>query len=149
MRITKFFKKSALNISGWRTNKRIVIIESDDWGAIRMPSLSVFNNLRNRGFKVENCPYSKFDALEDGEDLEQLFDILLRHKDRLGRNAAITANTIVGNPDFSRIKDCDYKAFFFRPFNEFYIDRDGSTRVFDLWKIGIEKIIFNPQFHGR
>ena len=31
-----------LNIPGWNTKRRIVVFESDDWGAIRMPSKAVF-----------------------------------------------------------------------------------------------------------
>ena len=26
------------NLPGWRTSRKIVVIESDDWGTIRMPS---------------------------------------------------------------------------------------------------------------
>ena len=33
------------NIPGWRTKRHIVVIESDDWGAIRMPSRQVFDFL--------------------------------------------------------------------------------------------------------
>ena len=35
----------ASNIPGWRTKRKIVVIESDDWGSIRMPSLKVFETL--------------------------------------------------------------------------------------------------------
>ena len=31
-----------LSIPGWRTNRHIVVIESDDWGSIRMPSKEVY-----------------------------------------------------------------------------------------------------------
>lgn len=149
MKVVKFFKKSALNFSGWRSNKRIVVLESDDWGAIRMPSVAVFENLKSKGFNVEKCPYSKFDTLEDSVDLERLFEVLLRYKDRMGKHAAITANTIVGNPDFPKIRDSGFGAYFYRPFYESYYDRGGSDQVIDLWRLGIEKKIFHPQFHGR
>ena len=26
-----------INIPGWTTNRKIIVIESDDWGSIRMP----------------------------------------------------------------------------------------------------------------
>mgnify|MGYP000999890125 CR=1 FL=1 len=46
--IQKF--KSALleqiiNIPGWRTNRKIVVIESDDWGSVRMRSREVYDRL--------------------------------------------------------------------------------------------------------
>lgn len=27
-----------INIRGWRTNRKIVVIESDDWGTLRTPN---------------------------------------------------------------------------------------------------------------
>ena len=30
-----------LNIPSWHTNRKIVVIESDDWGSMRMPSCEV------------------------------------------------------------------------------------------------------------
>lgn len=31
-----------LNIPGWRTNRKVVVIESDAWGSIRMHSKEVY-----------------------------------------------------------------------------------------------------------
>lgn len=36
--------KNFSNLPGWRTNRKIVVIESDDWGSIRMPSLTILEN---------------------------------------------------------------------------------------------------------
>ena len=41
MTILSGIKKWLINIPGWRTNRHIVVIESDDWGSIRMPSCEV------------------------------------------------------------------------------------------------------------
>ena len=43
--MVKSFKKIITNIKGWRTNRKIVVIESDDWGTIRMSSKEAFNSL--------------------------------------------------------------------------------------------------------
>jgi hypothetical protein len=37
--------RNLANLPGWCTNRKIVVIESDDWGSIRMPSLTIFENL--------------------------------------------------------------------------------------------------------
>ena len=34
-----------VNSKGWRTNRKIVVLESDDWGAIRMSSKEAFDKL--------------------------------------------------------------------------------------------------------
>ena len=39
MKIQQKLKHELLSILGWRTNLHIVVIESDDLGSIRMPSL--------------------------------------------------------------------------------------------------------------
>ena len=34
------------NLPGWRTKRKIVVIESDDWGSIRMPSKRAYEELK-------------------------------------------------------------------------------------------------------
>ena len=69
----KTLKLSALNLLGKRVNTKIVVIESDDWGTIRMSSKEAFNSLLKKGYPVDQCPYNKYDALESNQDLEMLF----------------------------------------------------------------------------
>jgi len=42
MKLEKALRKNLVNIPGWRTNRKIVVIESDDWGSVRMPSREVY-----------------------------------------------------------------------------------------------------------
>ena len=45
------FKKELLqtitNVLAYKTNRKIVVFESDDWGSIRMPSKLAYSNLLN------------------------------------------------------------------------------------------------------
>jgi len=68
------------NLPGWRTNRKIVVFESDDWGSIRMSSKKAFNKLVEVGIPIENNPYNRFDGLESNADLEHLFELLLNLK---------------------------------------------------------------------
>jgi len=68
--------KNYINARGWRTNKKYVIIESDDWGAIRMPSQEVYNKLLEHRIEVDKFSFDKYDALESEDDLKALFDTL-------------------------------------------------------------------------
>lgn len=45
------------NIPGWRTKRHIVVIESDDWGSVRMPSLEVYNQFLKEGIRVDKDIY--------------------------------------------------------------------------------------------
>ena len=76
MNLKQIISRNLINISGFRTKRKIVVFESDDWGSIRMPSKEVFKTLSNNGIQVEKSPYCKFDGLESNLDLESLFDLL-------------------------------------------------------------------------
>ncbi len=76
MRLKNKLKQHLNNIPGWRTKRRIVVLESDDWGTIRTPSREILERLRKEGIEVDKCHYMRYDSLESEEDLELLFDVL-------------------------------------------------------------------------
>ncbi len=137
------------NIPGWRTDRSIVVIESDDWGSIRMPSLEVFQKLQKHGIRVEKCPYNRYDSLASEEDLDALFDVLIKYKDKNGNHPVITANTIVANPDFTKIRNSGFREYYYEPFTDTLKRYAGRGNAFKLWQQGLEGRIFYPQFHGR
>ena len=140
------------NIPGWRTRRKIIVIESDDWGSIRMSSKEGFDNLLKAGIDLlsdEGFRYNKYDSLATGTDLTSLFDVLSSVKDKSGRSAVMTPVSIVANPDFSRIKQSGFTEYFYEPFTQTLKKHPGCENAFDLWKEGIEKRLFVPQFHGR
>ena len=61
---------------GVKTKQRLIVIESDDWGSIRMPNKNVYNRLLDKGISLDKCPYSKFDCLENDDDFSALFSVL-------------------------------------------------------------------------
>ena len=102
-------KKNLINIPGTTTNKKIVVFESDDWGSIRMPSRSVYDSLQKQNLKPEIDPYLKYDSLANAQDMEALFEVLQSVKDKNNNPAIITANAVMGNPDFERIKKDNFR----------------------------------------
>ena len=52
-------KKNIVNIPGWRTNRKIVVFESDDWGSTRMRSKLDYEYFLKKGFEVDKCHYNK------------------------------------------------------------------------------------------
>jgi len=142
-------KKHLLNVQGWTTKRKIVVIESDDWGSIRMPSKETYNKLLKKGYNVNNDPYLKYDSLATSEDLSHLFEVLSSIKDDNNRSPIITANTIVANPDFKKIQSSNFETYFFEPFLETLSRYKSCDKSFDLWNEGIASGLFFPQFHGR
>jgi len=143
-----WINKRLVNIPGWKTSEKLVVIESDDWGAIRMPSAEVLKRMQADGISVED-PFSMFDSLESNDDLERLFELLTSKKDNFESNPVISANCVVANPDFPRILESDYTQYFYELITETFKRYPNHDKSFNLWKEGLENNIFFPQYHGR
>jgi len=141
--------RNAVNFLGWNTNRRIIVIESDDWGSIRMPSKNVYNKFLSKGIPVDQSPYCRYDSLASEDDLKDLFDVLTSVKDSNNNNPAFTANTVVTNPDFLKIKESGYSEYHYELFTDTLKKYPNHSKCFNLWKKGIDEGIFYPQFHGR
>ena len=139
----------ASNLSGWRTNRKIVVIESDDWGSIRMSSLEAFNNLLKAGMREDCNHYNTFDSLESNKHLECLFETLSKFKDKNGRHPVMTGVNVVANPNFEKIKENGFMQYVYEPYTETLKRYPSHDRVYALWKEGIERRLFVPVFHGR
>lgn len=138
-----------VNWRGWHTDRKILVIESDDWGTVRMPSREAFQSLANSNSLIEQDAFSRLDHLATTTDLSDLFDVLTSFKDQHGRHPAITANTIVANPDFAKIEASDFQTYHYEPFHETILRQPNGKQVLDLWEEGRCKKIFCPQLHGR
>ena len=144
--------KTISNIPGWNTKRKLVVLESDDWGSIRMHSTEVFNNLIKAGIDLlsdEGFRYNKYDSLASSEDLELLFEVLSSVKDSYGNTAVLTPVSVVANPDFAKIQQSDFTEYHYEPFTESLKRYKGCEDSFKLWQEGINNRLFKPQFHGR
>lgn len=142
-------RKELYNIIGWRTKRHLVVIESDDWGSIRMPSKRAYDEFIRRGIRVDLDPYCKYDALATSKDLANLFEVLSSVSDFKGNHPVITANTIVANPDFDKIESSNFTEYFYKPFTNTLSESQNHSNAFELWNEGIKERLFYPQFHGR
>jgi hypothetical protein len=137
------------NGRGYKSNRKVLVIESDDWGSIRMPSKDTYLSLEKKGYKVNECPFNKYDSLEGNDDLVNLYEVLQKFKDKNGNPPIITFNNNVANPDFEKIEKNGFVQYYYEPFTvtlEKYPNRD---QVYGLWKEGIHNKFIMPQFHGR
>ncbi len=138
-----------LNSQGWKTNRNIIVIESDDWGSIRMPNKDVYKKCLEKGLKVNNCPFNTFDTLANNDDFTAIFKSLLKYRDKNGNTPIITANTIMANPDFERIAESKFAKYSYEPFTKTLEDYYPGQNIFSRWQEGMEQNLFHPQFHGR
>tara|TARA_R110000737_G_scaffold352064_1_gene396465 strand:+ start:14342 stop:15472 length:1131 start_codon:yes stop_codon:yes gene_type:complete len=136
-------------VQGFKTSRKIVVIESDDWGSERIPNKEVREKLEKAGIDVTTNPHSKFDSLERLEDLEKLDELLTELEYKYHKKIRITANFIMGNPDFQKIKDSNFQEYHVELFTETYKKRDGDEKVIEKIKELLKKGYFQAQFHGR
>ena len=137
------------NLPGWRTKRKIVVFESDDWGSIRMSSRVVFEKLLKKGIPVNRGHYNRYDSLESNADLENLFEVISSFKDINNHHPVFTGVCVVANPDFDKIRKNNFEQYFYEPFSETLKSYPNHDRVLSLWKEGKDKRLFVPQFHGR
>lgn len=127
---------------------KTLIIESDDWGAIRTPSKNVADKIGSTNKSFHNSAY-KNDSLASAADLELLFEVLASKKDKQGRHPILTANFITANPDFQKIKASDFQRYHYEPIDITLSKLPTHSANLSIWKDGITSGIFKPQFHGR
>ena len=113
-----------------------------------MPSKKVCHTLIHKGLKTDNGDYWNLDCLESRDDLDKLFSIISNYKDKKGSFPIFTFNTVMGNPDFEKIKDSGFKFFFHEHFFDSY-KRYHKQDLLPKWEEGIKDGLIQPQFHAR
>lgn len=136
------------NALGWKTNRKIMVIESDDWGSIRMPNKKTYQNLKQTRLASSLSLYDSLDSLEHREDFNFMLNVADSIKDCENNPLVFTLNTVMQNPNFKKIKESGYNQFFGTCFFESYKDY-YSEDVEDLWRLGIKDGLIRPQFHAR
>ena len=69
------------NARGWRTERKIVVFDSDDWGASHIKDPETRRRLAKRGIDLDQSSYHRLDTLESRRVLEALFEILGTFRD--------------------------------------------------------------------
>lgn len=146
--LLRILKNKYIEILGFHTKRKLVVIESDDWGSIRMPSKEVFEKLKNAGDFPEQDAFLRNDCLENEADLKELFKILSSVVDSKGNPAVMTANFAMANPNFEKI-DIKQKKYIYEPFYKTYDRYYPQNNILKLIKEGIDLKLFFPQLHCR
>lgn len=149
MKLKKELFRNYINLFGLKTKQRIIVIESDDWGSIRMPNKKVYNSLLEKGIQLDKCPYSKYDCLENDDDFNALFNVLDKFRVKFDKSPIITTNFLTANPDFQKIKQNEFSEYEFENIETSYRNNPKSEKVKMYINEGISNRFIKPQFHGR
>lgn len=140
--------KNYINAIGWRTNRKLLLIESDDWGTIRMASRQAYESLLAETGKV-GCFFDKYDAIESGKDLEMLFEVLSSVKDKNGHPAVMSPISVMANPNFEEVEKNGFSQYVYETVLDTYQRFPQTQNSFEVAKEGIREGVWFPQFHGR
>jgi hypothetical protein len=149
MGIKNAFKKAIINLPGKRIKDKVIVFESDDWGMIRTSSKEAFNVLSKK-YPLQNCNYSKYDALERKVDVSDLLEVLNSNKSEadIYNTPKFTLNYVTHNPDFDKIQSNGFSNYFRETNETTYHRYPNSSEVLNLVKDGILQGLFQPQYHA-
>jgi len=149
LNLKSLISKNLQAIPGKKTNRKILVIESDDWGHVSMPTMSAYHKLQNFGIPVKHCAYSTYDFLENYNDIEILNNFCSSFRYINGSPLKITANFIMANPNFEYIKDSNYSEYRYIDLKETYMMHQGSLATFSSIQESFKNSTLIPQLHGR
>lgn len=84
------WKRHLANLIGKTTDRHLLAFFVDDYGAIINDSVSAQQHIARGGFNVERSRFTRFDALEDNDDMDALFGVLTSFRDIRGNHVAWT-----------------------------------------------------------
>lgn len=150
MDVKRLLAKNYINFRGWKTKRKIVVIESDDWGSIRMANQNVVEKALRYRPSIGRNKFLLYDGIERQDDLELLFDLLSKHKDFKGNHPVITALTLTSNPNFELMKDKGSRfQYESESISETYV-KYHEEKLLSIWKKdGLKNNLLYPQFHGK
>lgn len=141
--------RNAVNIPGWSTNRKILVIESDDWGSERVRSNGDTEALTRAGFDLSDTSFYRYDGLETDNDVQGLLDVLSKYRDYNGKHPVFTLACNVANPDYDKIRAAKFEEYHYIPSIEACSTDPLRSNVFALHKEGISQGLLYPVFHGR
>ena len=147
MRVINEVMRNVVNIPGWSTKRHILIIESDDWGSIRVRSNEDTDALIKSGFDFTGNSFYQFDGLESNDDVEGLMDVLSKFKDINGNHPVFTLACNVANPNFEHIESGNFKDYFWESTIDTYKRYPAHDQSHKLLLDGLEEHLRRDKIH--
>ena len=133
-------------LSALAPKRPIVVIQSDDWGRVGIPSLDALDRLKTAGAKVGNSAWDYY-GLESVQDIEALGNTLALIADRDGNSPCFTANFVMANADLERMRAERYEAFRWVGLADGF-PKPWSDDLVSAYRKLIAGKLFEPALHG-
>lgn len=123
-----------------KLTQKYIIIESDDWGLERALMNESIEWMKNK-YTAEKLSRWSYDSLETCEDLDKLYGVLIKYKNKFEMPPVITANFITHNVDYASADTLK-----FRSLSDGFNNSDDDLKK--KYTEGIEHGLIFPQLHG-
>jgi O-antigen/teichoic acid export membrane protein len=124
----------------------IVIIQSDDWGRVGIPSSIVIEELKAAGFHVGNSLWDQY-GLETTDDVDQLTRVLTEFRDVDGHPACFTANFILANADLKAMAADHWREFKWKSIGDGFPE-PWDDHLVPAYRRAIDAGVFYAALHG-
>ena len=124
----------------------VVVIQSDDWGRVGVPSLPVFNQIRQAVPGVGDSRWD-FYGLETTADLEALGNELEAIRDTDDAPACITGNFIMANADLRLMAENGFARGIYKPISEGF-PPPWTDSLVTAYRALVDRKVFYPGLHG-
>lgn len=141
--------KTYLMKRGLKTQKHIVVFESDDWGADRNYSKENYEKLLALHPEFVPDGYQKYDTTENDEDVKELKKVLLSVRGKDNNPAVFTLNFAMFNLDIPEMQNSDCKEVKLVPIDQYYKQKPKSSKVLAEIADGEYKGCFATELHSR
>jgi hypothetical protein len=135
------------SLFGWKTKRKIIVFESDDWGSFRFKNNSVKDKYIKK-FDARLWMHNN-DTFESFEDVSALSDVINSNKGSRNRSACFTFLMNPANPDFKKIEADNFKSFYSETFLETLKKRNDGKQIFSWYKNALQDNLIEVGFHGR
>lgn len=142
-------KSLSTQILGWKSNKQIIVLESDDWGSERFPNIETIKKFTENGYNLKKCGFSRFDCLELNDDVILLLEMFDKLNHQYSKNIKITLLCNTANPDISLIDPNDINSFKSISVKDKISSESNRNNILKYQLEGYRKGIFDLQYHGR
>jgi hypothetical protein len=133
--------------NGYRFDRPLLLLQSDDWGRVGLRDNETVEGLRREGLPLGERVYDLY-GFESAEDVAALAQLLKRHRDRMGRPACITMNFIMANLDFGKMASEQLRQIHLIPLCDGLPEGWQRPGLFDSYREGAEAGVFYPALHG-
>ncbi len=134
-------------VEGYYFDRPLLMFQSDDWGRTGIPDREALQALQSAGLSLGENAYD-FYGLESAEDLSALRDVLVRHKDAVGRPPCIRMNFVVHNLNFAPMEADDFRNIHLLPLSDGLPRGWNRPGLLQAYREGIGAGLFRPGLHG-